>query len=233
MTPSGKRARRLTVAIDGPAGAGKSSAARAVARALGYTYIDTGAMYRAVALRALEHGIGLDRPDEIVELARTARIAFEPAPDGGQRVVLDGHDVTDAIRTPEATRLSSPVSAIPGVRTVLVELQRQLGRGGGVVMEGRDIGTVVFPQAEVKVFLTASDEERARRRQAERVAAGAAATLEEVLKEQRERDARDSTRGVAPLRPAEDAIVLHTDGLSLEEVVERIVTLCRQKESLQ
>ncbi|HSV73951.1 MAG TPA: (d)CMP kinase [Chthonomonadales bacterium] len=230
MRVSEAPARRLTVAIDGPAGAGKSAAAQAVARALGYAYIDSGAMYRAVALRALEDGVGLGCPDRIADLARSARIAFDPGVDGAQRVLLDGRDVTEAIRTPEVTRLSSPVSAIASVRVELAARQQELGRAGGVVMEGRDIGTVVFPMAEVKVFLTASDEERARRRLADRVAAGAPGTLEEVLQEQRERDARDSSRDVAPLRPAEDAVLLNSDGMSLDEVVARILALCRERQ---
>jgi cytidylate kinase len=219
--------KRLTIAIDGPAGAGKSTVAKAVAAALGYTYLDTGAMYRAAAWKGLQAGVPLEDEEGTIRLVEKMRIAFAPGPDGGQRVMVDGEDVTEAIRSPEVTRLSSPVSAIPGVRRVLVAQQQAMGAGGGVVMEGRDIGTVVFPDAEVKVFLTASDEERARRRCAELQAKGQTATVEEILKQQRERDARDSSRADSPLKPAPDAITIVSDGIPVEGVVERILQLCR------
>jgi len=221
--------RRLTIAIDGPAGAGKSTAAKRVASALDYTYIDTGAMYRAVAWKALREGVPPEDEAGLTRLAQKMRIEFAPGQDGVQRLLVDGEDVTEAIRTPEVTRLSSPISAIPGVRRVLVAQQQAMGADGGVVMEGRDIGTVVFPNAEIKVFLTASDEERARRRWLELTAKGENVTQEEILAQQRERDTRDSSRADSPLRPAPDAVTLVSDGIPIEEVVERILQLCRER----
>ncbi len=216
--------RKPIIAIDGPAGSGKSTVARLTAEKLGYTYIDTGAMYRAVGVKAMQAGISLYNPDGIVELANRLNIRFENI-DGQQHIFADGEDLTQAIRTPEATWMSSPVSAIPGVRHRLVEIQRKLGREGGVVMEGRDIGTYVFPDAEVKVFLTASPEERARRRCKDLERAGITADPEQVLKDIHERDTRDSSRAMAPLRQAEDAAAVITDGMSVEEVVGKIIEL--------
>jgi len=192
----------MLIAIDGPAGAGKSTVAKAVAAALGWTYLDSGAMYRAVALARLR---GRPFPERI-EL--------------GDRVLSDGEDVTEAIRTPEVTARASEVAADPAVRERLVAMQRELIAGGNWVAEGRDIGTVVAPDAEVKVFLTASPEERARRR-----AAQEGRPVEEVLAEQRERDERDETREASPLRAADDAIDLDTTGLSIDEVVAKIEAL--------
>src|SRR3954471_22818493 len=189
----------MLIAIDGPAGAGKSTVARAVARALGWTYLDSGAMYRAVALAALR---GAPSPERI-EL--------------GDRVLSDGEDVTDAIRTPEVTEKASEVAADPAVRERLVAMQRALIADGRYVAEGRDIGTVVAPDAEVKVFLTASPEERARRR-----AEQEGRPVGDVLAEQRERDARDESREHSPLRAAADAVELDTTGLSVDDVVARI-----------
>ena len=220
---------RIIIAIDGPSGAGKSTTARGLASALGYTYLDTGAMYRAVAWKGLQEAVPLDNEEATVGLARQMRISFEPAPDGKQRVLVDGTDVTDAIRSSEATRLSSPASAIPGVRRVLVARQQAMGQGGGVVMEGRDIGTVVFPDAELKVFLTAGDEERARRRLKELHERGHEATFEEVLAQQRERDARDSSRADSPLQPANDAILLASDGMTLDQVIQKILYWARER----
>lgn len=220
---------RLTIAIDGPSGAGKSTVARRLAHDLGYTYIDTGAMYRAVALASIDRAVDLEDEQAIIELAMNCRITFAPSLDGGQRVLLDSRDVTEEIRSKEATRLSSPVSAIPGVRRVLVAQQQAMGAGGGVVMEGRDIGTVVFPRAEVKVFLTASEQERARRRWKERQAKGDAVTHEEILQQQRERDARDSSRADSPLAAAPDAVTIDSDGIPFEGVVDRILKLARAR----
>jgi CMP/dCMP kinase len=219
----------ITIAIDGPSGAGKSTVARRLARLLAYTYIDTGAMYRAVALASIERAIDLEDEDAIIELARNVTIGFAPGEGEAQRVLLDGRDVTDDIRSKEATRLSSPVSAIPGVRRVLVAQQQALGAGGGVVMEGRDIGTVVFPNAEVKVFLTASEEERARRRWKERQTKGDTITLEEILQQQHERDARDSSRADSPLAAAPDAVTVDSDGIPFEGVVDRILQVARER----
>ena len=196
----------MLIAIDGPAGAGKSTVARAVARSLGWTYLDSGAMYRAAALFALR---GRALPERI-EL--------------GERVLADGEDVTTEIRAPEVTARASEVAADPAVRERLVAMQRELIAGGDWVAEGRDIGTVVAPDAEVKVFLTASAEERARRR-----AEQEGRPLDEVLAEQRERDARDETREHSPLRAAEDAVDLDTTGLSIDEVVARITALVPER----
>ena len=207
------------IAIDGPAGAGKSSVARGVAAALGFTYLDSGAMYRCVALAGIERGADLDDGDAMGEIARSLEIGLD-----GDRVDLDGRDVTAAIREPEVTAASSRVSVHPGVREAMVARQRELIAAGRYVAEGRDIGTVVSPDSPLKVFLTASDEERARRR--------AAQTGEDhvaVLDAQRERDARDATREHSALRAAEDAVEIDTTGLSLDEVVARIVALARER----
>lgn len=197
----------MLIAIDGPAGAGKSTVARAVADALGFTYLDSGAMYRCVALAELR---GTDDPLECA-------IAL-----GNGHVTLDGEDVTEAIRTPEVSELASQVAARPDVRGHLVALQRAMIRNGDYVAEGRDIGTVVAPDAELKVFLTASPQERARRR-AEQTGADA----ERVLQEQTERDTRDATREHSPLEPAHDALRVDTTGLSVDEITQKIVRLAR------
>jgi cytidylate kinase len=215
--------RRPIVAIDGPAGAGKSTVARGVASRLGFTYVDTGAMYRAAALRCVRGGIDPADAEACGEAAAAMRLEFAPGAAGVQRVLADGEDITDAIRTPEISALSSPVSKHPGVRLAMTGLQRKMGARGGVVMEGRDIGTVVYPDAEVKVFLTASAEERARRRAAERVAADVVADVTAILREINERDERDTTRAEAPLRQADDARLLVTDGLTPEQVIDAIV----------
>jgi CMP/dCMP kinase len=196
----------MLIAIDGPAGAGKSTVARAVADALGFTYLDSGAMYRCVALAELRGA-----PDPV-----------ECAIELGERIMLDGEDVTEAIRTPEVSARASEVAARPQVRSRLVERQRELIRGGDYVAEGRDIGTVVAPDAELKIFLTASPRERARRR-----AGQLGADVDEVLRDQRQRDERDETREHSPLQAAGDAVRIDTDGLTAEEVAERIVDLAR------
>ena len=222
----------VTVAIDGPAGAGKSTVAKQVAAALRYTYLDTGAMYRAVAWKALQAGIAADNAAALTAIAQTITLLLSPLDAGGtQTVSVDGADVTDRIRTPEVSALTSTISALPPLRRVLVERQRQLGREAlhGVVLDGRDIGTVVFPNAEVKIFLTASAEERARRRWEELRRRGLDADFDQVLREQIERDTRDSQREDSPLAAAADAAILNTDGLTAEAVAERIIALCRAK----
>lgn len=201
------------IAIDGPSGVGKSTTAKAVARALGWDYLDTGGMYRCAALVALRAGLApgaAELPD---------RIAGSVIQQDGTRFLLDGEDVSEAIRTPEVSRLASPVSADPRVRELLVEQQRRLGARGRWVVDGRDIGTVVFPEACCKVFLTASPEARARRRYLELQAKGQTPEFAAVLADLAERDHRDSTRDVAPLRPAEDATIFDSSDLSLEQVV--------------
>ncbi|MDZ7372529.1 MAG: (d)CMP kinase [candidate division KSB1 bacterium] len=217
------------VAIDGPAGSGKSTTARLVARHLGYRYLDTGAMYRAVTLKALRLGMDLRDEEALGKLAESCDIQFCER-DGTLRVLLDGEDVTEAIRAPEVGRRIGPVADNVHVRRVLVERQRALGAAGGVVAEGRDMGTVVFPDAEVKVFLTASREERVRRRWHELRAKGLDLPLEEVEAEIRKRDGEDVSRPVGALRKAPDAVELDTTRLSVEEQVAKVVELVRQAE---
>jgi cytidylate kinase len=217
------------VAIDGPAGAGKSTIARAVAEETGFTYIDTGAMYRAVALAAMREDLDPeDDADAIGELAGRLRFEFRAVGDE-HHLFVDGEDVERAIRTPEVGNLSSPVSAIPRVREHLVAAQRRMAEREPVVMEGRDIGTVVFPDALLKVFLTASAEERARRRYEQRREQGEDADYEQILADQRARDRRDTTREVAPLRRADDAVEIDSDPLTIEEVVERVMELLEDR----
>jgi cytidylate kinase len=206
----------MVIAIDGPAGAGKSSVARAVARELGFTYLDTGAMYRAVALAAMEDG------EPAADVARRVEIEV------GDRVLLDGRDVTDAIRTPEASAGASRVAADPGVRAALVRMQQEIVEEGDWVAEGRDIGSVVAPDAAVKVFLTATPEERARRR-----AAQTGTDADQVLREQSERDERDASADRTVLEPAADAVPVDTTGLSLDEVVAQIETLAVEARELR
>ena len=230
---SDARRARPIVAIDGPAGAGKSTVARRLADTLGFVLVDTGAMYRAVALEAARAGSTWDDEASVGRLAQSLvsdhALELERDPDRGVRVRLRGDDVTDAIRAPEIGMAASTVSAYGLVRTALLDLQRQAGRLGGVVLEGRDIGTVVFPDAEVKFFLTARPEVRARRRFDELIAKGARVTFEQTLEEVRQRDEQDTTRALAPLRQAVDAILLDNSGLTIDETVERIVAVARER----
>ncbi|MBI4443720.1 MAG: (d)CMP kinase [Acidobacteria bacterium] len=216
----------LVIAIDGPSGVGKSTVARRLAEQLRYAYVETGAMYRAVALLALEREMDLADGEALGRLAATADIRFEPSV-SGNRLLLDGRDVTDAVRSPEVTTASSLVSVHPPVREKMVKRQRELGRQGGVVMEGRDIGTRVFPGADLKIFLDASPAIRAQRRFRDMQAAGQ--TSDQVLAEMAERDRRDQQREVSPLVAATDAVHIDSTGLSAEEVVETILLLARQK----
>jgi len=224
--------RKLIIAIDGPVGSGKSTLARRVAAMLGYIYVDTGAMYRAVALKAMRNR--LSTADEIsqplVALAGTARIDLR-AVDGSQQVLLDGEDVTAAIRTPDVAQAASKVAVNPGVRHVLVAEQRRAGQSGGVVMEGRDIGTVVFPDAHLKIFLTASPEIRAERRWREHQQKGDAIDLARTLDEIHERDHRDRERATSPLVQAEDAVLVDSTAMEPEEVARLVAMLAREKEN--
>jgi CMP/dCMP kinase len=212
------RPRKLVIAIDGPAASGKSTTARLVAERLGYLHVDTGAMYRAVALKVLHQGLGVEQKEDIEALMPATRVALT-LKDGSLRVYLDGDDVTDAIRTPDVSKAVSPVSSYPGVRRAMVREQRLLGAEGGIVMDGRDIGTVVFPGADLKFFMVAGIEARARRRQQELAATGTVLPLDTVLEDIRERDARDAGRAEAPLRRADDAIDIDTSALTIEEQV--------------
>jgi cytidylate kinase len=217
---------RPVVAIDGPAGAGKSTVTRRVAKSLGYLIVDTGALYRTIALAVQRAGLDFDDAERVGALAESlvARAAVKLEGDAdGTRVLLDGEDVSGSIRTPILSQGASKVSAQPRVREALLELQRAGGREGGVVLEGRDIGTVVFPDAEAKVYLTASVEERARRRFEELKASGVNVEFHGVRAEVLERDQRDSTRPIAPLRKAPDAMELDSSTLSIDQVVARIV----------
>ena len=215
-------ARSRVIAIDGPVGAGKSTVARALAQRLGYRYVDTGAMYRSVAWQATHRGIDLNDRAAVAEVARAIEIEFVPGA-GGQRVVAQGTDVTEAIRSPRMSEGASIVSAYPEVREALVALQRRMGVGGEVIMEGRDIGTVVLPDAEVKIYLDASLDERARRRHEELRAKGETVTFEGVREALRERDHRDSTRAHSPLRAAPDAVVIDSTTLTVAQIVDEIV----------
>jgi CMP/dCMP kinase len=213
-----------TIAIDGPAGAGKSTVSRRLAQALGLRYVDTGAMYRVVGVLADEAGVDLADAAALATLCDTLSLIFDEQPDG-VHVLANGRDLTRAIRTAAAGQLASKVSTQPVVRERLVALQRRLGAGGGVVMEGRDIGTVVLPDATVKVFLVASAGERARRRWAELTARGESADLAQIEREIEERDVRDRTRAHSPLVPAADALLVDTTSESVEEVVTRVRNL--------
>jgi cytidylate kinase len=221
--------RKLIIAIDGPAGSGKSTVAQEVARALNYTYIDTGAMYRAVTLKALREGRDLADAGAVEAAAREARLEFVPGQAG--RIRLDGADVSEAIRTPEVSRqVSAYVASYPGVRRVLVARQRELGEAGGVVMEGRDITTVVFPEAEVKVFLSASQEERARRRFAELLAKGTPQPYAELLADLKRRDLEDAARPGGALVCPPDAVRVDSTGLDAAAVTARVLDLVRARE---
>ena len=228
--------RKLTIAIDGPAGSGKSSVARRVAALLGYLYLDSGAMYRALALKALERKVPLEDEVRLEALAKETRIELKAAtPEleaagAKNRVFLDGREVTREIRAAEVAQAASRLATIEGVRRVLVAEQQRAGAGGGVVMEGRDIGTVVFPEAELKIFLDASPEVRAERRWKEHQEKGEAFTLDEVVEEVRVRDQRDREREVSPLVRATDAVLVDNTAMGIEETARLIVMLAHERE---
>lgn len=214
----------MIIAIDGPSGAGKGTIARTLSQELGYRHIDTGAMYRAVAWKAIQEAIPLDHEDAIAELAHAAEIVV----DGGV-VMIDGVDITRAIRTPEIDSAASAVARLPRVREVLVAQQRDLGLGGDIVMEGRDIGTVVFPDADVKIYLDASEEERARRRVTDTAHASSQAGHAAVAEAIKARDTADSTRKASPLMMAPDAIRIDTTAMPVMDVVGRVLAIVREK----
>ena len=218
----------INVAIDGPAGAGKSTVSRAAAKAMGYIYVDTGALYRAVGVNALRKGIDTkDKPAVAATLSEiSVDLVFE---NGEQKVLLNGENVSEEIRTPPASMAASDVSAVPEVRAFLFDLQRDIAKRNNCIMDGRDIGTVVLPDAQVKIFLTASPEERAMRRYKELIEKGNDVNYEEVLEDLVQRDYNDSPREIAPLKPAEDGVILDTTGMSLEESVNAIIKIIKEK----
>ena len=218
----------ISVAIDGPSGAGKSTVARAAAARLGYVYVDTGAMYRAIGLAVCRRGISGEDADGIAAVLPEIdiRLAYQ---DGVQHVLLNGEDVSDAIRTPEIAYYASKVSAVPAVRQFLLEAQRDMAKKGNILMDGRDIGTVILPDAPVKIFLTASAETRAERRYLELIGKGQQVTRGSVLHDVVERDRQDMSRAVAPLKQAEDAVLLNTSKMTLDESIEAVLQIIRKK----
>jgi CMP/dCMP kinase len=217
--------RKLIIAIDGPSGAGKGTVARAVASELGYRHVDSGAMYRAIGWKALREGVSLDDETAVAALAEASLIVVSNA-----RVLIDGVDVTREIRTPEIDRAAAAVARLPRVRTILVASQREMGAVGEIVMEGRDIGTVVFPQADVKIYLDAAPEERARRRALDPAHSGGPAAVSEVKTLLTERDRSDTTRAVSPLYAAPDAIVVDTTGKPIDDVVREVLAIVKKSE---
>ncbi len=218
----------FAVAIDGPAGAGKSSVAKAAAQELGFVYVDTGAIYRTIALYVLRQGVDPHQAPAVEALLPQVQVSLEYTQQG-QKMLLNGEDVTALIRTPEVSMATSACSAIPAVRAYLLQLQRDLAAENNVLMDGRDIGTVVLPHAQLKVFLTASPEERARRRVAQLEKAGQQADYASILRDIQQRDYQDSHRETAPLRPAEDAVLLDNSSYTFEESVRRLVALVRER----
>ena len=218
----------IAVAIDGPAGAGKSTIARAAAAQLGFVYVDTGALYRTIGLAVCRRGIdGTDVPGILATLPEIqVGLTYQ---DGAQHVLLDGEDVSDAIRTPQISTYASQVSSVPEVRAYLLDLQRDLARRQSVIMDGRDIGTVILPDAKVKIFLPASPEKRAARRCAELREKGQDVTVEDILADMERRDALDASRAAAPLKQAEDAVLVDTSDLTLEQSIEAVLTVIRDK----
>ncbi len=219
--------RRLVITIDGPSGSGKSTAARLLAKRLGYLYLDTGAMYRAAALNAIRSGVSLTDPKALTALARRTGVDLRRDRKGGIKVLLDGSDVTRAIRRPEISEAASQIATVAGLRRVLVAKQRGFGKGGGVVAEGRDTGTVVFPKADLKVYLTASLRERARRRLEQLKRQGHPVSFARILAQERARDRRDRGRAASPLAPAQGAIRIDNTRLQYSQVLDRIMDYVR------
>ena len=219
----------VSIAIDGPAGAGKSTIARAIAERLGYFYVDTGALYRAVGLYATANGIETTDEAGVERLLMSAKVELRHDKSGTQRVYLNGYDVSEEIRRPEISMAASNVSALPAVRQFLFALQQNLAMEHNVVMDGRDIGTVVLPRAQVKIFLTASVEDRARRRFDELTAKGRSVTYEEVLEDIRKRDESDTNRAIAPLKQARDALLVDTTGNTLERSIDILLKLVKEQ----
>jgi len=218
----------IRIALDGPSGAGKSSLAKAIARELGIVYVDTGALYRSIGLFVSRRGADPKSAEAVTACLADISLALA-FNEQGQRVILNGEDVSDKIRTPEMSMYASAVSAIPAVRAFLLETQRSMARKSSVIMDGRDIGTVILPDAEVKIFLVASPEARAKRRHAELLAKGESCTYEEVLADMIRRDAQDSGRAIAPAVPAEDAVFLDNSELTFEATVEAALAIIREK----
>ena len=224
--------KHVSIAIDGPAGAGKSTLARKAAGELGFLYVDTGAIYRTVALKVRRAGADPERPEQVVPLLEGLDLRMDYGPDGAQRMYLEGEDISQAIRTSEVSGLASKVSAIPEVRAFLLDVQRRQAREHDVVMDGRDIGTVVLPRADVKIFLTAAPEARARRRLLELQQRGEPAEYERVLADILRRDEQDRTRSIAPLRQAEDAVLLDTTNLNLAESLPALLSMIKERIAL-
>lgn len=218
----------MNVAIDGPAGAGKSTIARAAAKKLGFIYVDTGALYRAVGVYSLRNGLDTENPETVEGTLPHIQVELQ-FQDGVQHVLLNGEDVSEEIRTPQASMAASAVSAVPAVRRFLFDLQREIAAKNDCIMDGRDIGTVVLPQAEVKIFLTASPETRAMRRFKELQEKGAPDTYEAVLADLKQRDYNDAHRAVAPLKPAEDSVLVDTSALTLSQSVEKVIEVIKEK----
>lgn len=219
---------QISVAIDGPSGAGKSTLARQAAQALGFLYVDTGAIYRTVALACSRNGVSPENPEQVSALLPLLKIDLDYGEDGTQRMLLNGEDVSNQIRTPEISMLTSAVSALPEVRAFLLEKQRELARTRNVIMDGRDIGTVVLPEATVKIYLTADAEARAQRRCTELREKGIDISFDEVLRDVRQRDENDSNRAVSPLRRADDARLVDTTLLDLEQSLEVLISVIRE-----
>lgn len=220
--------KKIIVAIDGPSGSGKSTVAKRLAGRLGYMYIDTGAMYRAVALQAKRDNIDINDSAALIRLCESVKLEFVPD-NGGLRTILNGEDVSEAIRTPEMSMAASDISARKEVRQALLSLQRRMGENGGVVLEGRDVGTVIFPNAEAKFFLDASLEERGKRRYKELAAKGMDVTLEQTVEDVRKRDINDSSREIAPLKMADDAVLVDSTNIGVEEVVEKMIEVIKAR----